>query len=404
MHDRMSPVSWLALGTTMLLVATSACSGDNDEMSAPDTTSAPPEAVDFSVRGPFAVGVTELDGDPPVLVFYPSDRDAVPSEAKEFTYTSEQMAPGAIDAFPFAWDAAVDDSWFDVPASSDGPFPLVVFSHGWGANRFTYARHNSHVASWGFVVAAPQHASRDFNAFVADRSGFPVDVDTLATAIDLLREENARADGVLEGRIDTQRTAVEGHSAGGRDAALMASDVVIDTWISLSGTPPVPDDAQVEGSRFELVPAFDLGAYLATNKPPAKPSLLLAAENDVAVEPHFTEAVYAALGAPKRLVVLAGTGHVVFFDGCADFQQGRVPGLVSALGLDPASPEVEQAENGCRPDDAPVEKVWAATNHLVVAHLRWALGVDADVAASSLSQTFVADTFTGVVAEHLVDG
>jgi hypothetical protein len=44
------------------------------------------EPEDFTLRGPFAVGVTELDGEPPVLVFYPADRDTVPSEATRFTY------------------------------------------------------------------------------------------------------------------------------------------------------------------------------------------------------------------------------------------------------------------------------------------------------------------------------
>jgi dienelactone hydrolase len=403
MRERVSSVA-LALGAVLVLVvAASACGGDDDDTSAPETTSEPVEAVDFSVRGPFAVGVTDLDGEPPVLVFYPAERDAVPSDAARLTYGVEQMAPGGIDAFPFAWDATVDDTWFDLPASGDGPFPLVVCSHGWGASRYTYARHNSHIASWGFVVAAPQHRSRDFAAFVADPSGFPIDVDTLSATIELLGAENGRADGLLEGRIDTDRVAVEGHSAGGRDVVLAASNEDVDAWISLAGTPPVPDGARTEGARFGLVPGFDLDDHMAENTPPAKPSLLLVAEDDVAVEPRFSQAVYRALDAPKRLVVLADTGHVVFFDGCADFQQGRLPGLVSALGMDPASPEVEQAENGCRPDQALAEEVWDAVNHLVVAQLRWALGIQTDAAAQSLDPAFLTETFQGSITEHLVE-
>jgi dienelactone hydrolase len=404
MRHRMTSVAWLALGAMLFgVVAASACGGDDDETSAPATTSERVEGEDFSDRGPFAVGVTELEGEAPVLVFYPADRDAVPSDATSFTYSAEQMAPDGIDAFPFAWDASLEDTWFDLPASGDGPFPLVVFSHGWGATRYTYARHNSHAASWGFVVAAPQHTSRDFAAFVADPNHFPIDVETVTATIELLGEENARADGPLEGRIDTERTAVEGHSAGGRDVALAAFDEDVDAWISLAGTPPIPEDARVEGARFAAVPGFDLDEYMAENTPPAKPSLLLVAEHDVGVEPRFSQTVYDALDAPKRLVVLADTGHVVFFDGCADFQQGRIPGLASALGLDPASAEVEQAENGCRPDHAPVEGVWDAVNHLVVAQLRWALGIQADAAAQSLDPAFVSDTFPGATTEHLVE-
>ena len=40
---------------------------------------------------------------------------------------------------------------------AQGRFPLVVFSHGYGGLRTQSSFLTAHLASWGFVVAAPDH-------------------------------------------------------------------------------------------------------------------------------------------------------------------------------------------------------------------------------------------------------
>ena len=60
------------------------------------------------------------------------------------------------------------DTFRDVPASADGPFPLVLFSHGFGSFRFDASALVHGIASWGFVVAAPAHIERDRDALVTN--------------------------------------------------------------------------------------------------------------------------------------------------------------------------------------------------------------------------------------------
>ena len=41
--------------------------------------------------------------------------------------------------------------------SADGPFPLVVYSHGSGGLRFIASDYTEAIASHGYIVAAPDH-------------------------------------------------------------------------------------------------------------------------------------------------------------------------------------------------------------------------------------------------------
>ena len=47
------------------------------------------------------------------------------------------------------------EAFEDVPASADGPFPYVVYAHGFAAYPSVSSGLTSHLASWGFVVASP---------------------------------------------------------------------------------------------------------------------------------------------------------------------------------------------------------------------------------------------------------
>ena len=45
--------------------------------------------------------------------------------------------------------------------SADKPEPVIVFSHGLGGSRETYAAYGMHWASYGYVVIFPQHHGSD---------------------------------------------------------------------------------------------------------------------------------------------------------------------------------------------------------------------------------------------------
>ncbi|MFM8266846.1 MAG: hypothetical protein ACKOA2_02380 [Ilumatobacteraceae bacterium] len=136
-------------------------------MTAATTTVAPTTTVDpatlaaaYADPGPHPVGVTTLqltDG-PQVEVWYP----AVDGTTGVASYDVRDFLPDAIRAlltvdivagteYPGSRDVAV----------ADGRFPVVLFSHGFTGIRMQSTFLTSHLASWGMIVVAPDHPSRD---------------------------------------------------------------------------------------------------------------------------------------------------------------------------------------------------------------------------------------------------
>ena len=123
---------------TLLAVAllAGACSDGDDDAAAEQPTTTTTEAVapDASLAppaepGPHAVGRTTLELDDgsrsrPLVadVWYPADADAVGDPS------IYQFIPG----IEFASESALAE----VPVAADGPYPLVIYSHGSGGLRY----------------------------------------------------------------------------------------------------------------------------------------------------------------------------------------------------------------------------------------------------------------------------
>jgi predicted dienelactone hydrolase len=95
------------------------------------------------------------------------------------------------------------------PDASGGPYPLVIFSHG-----FTAPKANvyvgEHLASQGFIVLAPEHMHDAWETFYPSYALRLLEVRRAIAYADSL----TAAGGLLEGLIDTETIAVGGHSAG----------------------------------------------------------------------------------------------------------------------------------------------------------------------------------------------
>ena len=150
-----------------------ACSSDDGggSSSAPSTTDAPAVPIDFSGRGPYAVGQVDLhlDDDHVVVVFYPVEADAVPEDAEAYSYSgTDVLAPEISAILPgsLSGEVAPDNTWVGLPASSEGPFPTLLHSHGYSGNARFGNHHNAAVASWGYVVAAVDHPERGLRAIL----------------------------------------------------------------------------------------------------------------------------------------------------------------------------------------------------------------------------------------------
>ena len=100
----------------------------------------------------------------------------------------------------------------DVAVGAPGErFPLVVFSHGNAGFRDQSTFLMTWLASWGIVVAAPDHPSRDLARVLNPSSGrAPGDAGDLRATIDLMRRENARVGGPFKDRVDVSKIAAVG--------------------------------------------------------------------------------------------------------------------------------------------------------------------------------------------------
>ena len=101
---------------------------------------------------------------------------------------------------------------------SAGPFPLVVYSHGFGCYRESYAGLTDHWASHGYAVVLPEHP----DCLTSEGKLSPEDIGNLlyirisdvARVLDALFAPGQELPG-LTGRIDYERKVVAGHSFGG---------------------------------------------------------------------------------------------------------------------------------------------------------------------------------------------
>ncbi len=312
----------------------------------------------YQGAGPYPVGVRTLtlDVDPPrtVEIWYP----AVPGSEEGMTragYESlESLPPDLVapirEAFPALNSVITMNAYRDLPASEEGPFPIVVFSHGFGGFRQANSMICSGIASWGFVVASADHLERGLAdvALPGTHPGEDRDEEDMIATIELLEELGNTAGDPFAGIIDAEHVALSGHSAGGGASF-----------------------ALLEHPRVDAVIGF-AGADEATNQS-NKPVMIVAAERDIAVTEERLRAAYDALAGPKRLVIVSETAHNSFTDQCPGI---RELGGLASLPL-PIPPDlVRLGDDGCTHLDFPAERSWAIFQHFAIAHLRDAFAID----------------------------
>jgi predicted dienelactone hydrolase len=361
----------VALVAALALVA-AACSDDGDDAAEDTTTTttgvagAPqvdggPDDAAFRGPGPFEVGVTTLQlPDRPVEVWYPAVEGSTDGLTADSYSQLEALPPGLAaaapallpaDVPPSVLDVAMTDTYRDVPGSEDGPFPLVLFSHGFGSFRLDASALARGMSSWGFVVAAPAHIERDRAALLTNAvvRAPEKDVEVLVATIPLV----GTAGGPLAGLTDTELVGVVGHSAGGRAALSALSEPEIDVAVGWAAA-----------GRAD-VPA------------PDKPSMNIAARVDVLIPIEEVEQTYAGLNPPKRLVVIDGAGHNSFTDVCLPVKNGTdLIGLAQRIGIAIPDNLAAGGRDGCEPGSIDTELGWEITQHFTVAELRDAFGLD----------------------------
>jgi dienelactone hydrolase len=251
---------------------------------------APPSTGGAAVQGPSATH-------PPFAVGEIVVRFIDTSRTVRFPKQARQPRPlVTVIRYPAAGDPSQVDVRGAAPATSAGPFPLIVFGHGFNVTPAIYARLLEAWARAGYVVAAPVFPLTNHNApGGADESDIVNQPGDMSFVITQMLAASGLANGILAGLVNPHEIAVSGQSDGGETALATAYDSYyldrrVDAAVILSGAElPTP------------------GFYFPRPSPP-----LLATQGtaDVINQPHYTYQFFHAAPAPKFLLRLLGAPHL----------------------------------------------------------------------------------------------
>ena len=309
-----------------------------------------------------------------VYVYYPSDA----TEGEGWTYSSLDAFDESIRGFLpeiLLNEFVFDDVWRSAPAAT-GPFPIALYSHGFGGFPTDNSNLVIHLASWGYVVVAPDHWERDRMSTTGLREierSEGQDTADLIEAVALVVGEAANPDGPIEGVVDETSSLVGvGLSAGGRAVMTAAETGDLEAWV---GWAPALGSTEIEA-----------------------PGLVIAADRDLAISlGSVTDHVLVAAPA-VGLAVLHNAGHNTFTDSCPEIRAlGGLVQFAGSIGVDPDL--LELGDNGCLADFTDATEFWPLIGHLTVAHLQAALGSDD---GSSLAPEFVDGLSGGLLAAYRV--
>lgn len=239
---------------------------------------------------------------------------------------------------------------------SEGSFPVIVFSHGFGAGKDAFASITKHWASHGYVVIHPNHADggrlgrreagrgsdaqppQQGNAEPRQRLREQAERGGLGSASGLtgrVRDVIAVLDGfaqieralpALKGKLDTSRIAVSGHSYGAA-TTMLAGGIRADLGAE--------KNTRLFDERIKCIlpispsGAGEYGFTAESWKSLTIPTLYLTGTQDIRPGKTFEWRKEAFEGSPKGdkyLAVLAGANHFQF-GGMGSQRLGRIGGV-----------------------------------------------------------------------------
>jgi dienelactone hydrolase len=233
-------------------------------------------APDPGQRGPYEVGFTSYlltdssrpgDGSVyahrpiPVSVWYPVDPQRISPSSPKAMYPLDPLYETWMLSSSTDWERyGVDAAYQEAPPSASRPFPLVMFSPGWGGPAWVHTSVGTRLASHGFVVAVLYHFGdawwpwEQFHHIALASWNRPRDVSFALTS---LLARNTSAGDLLQGLIRPDQVAASGWSLGGYAAMTLAGgddnvcDFFLDDPLGMGPPPPEtctpsPTDARIK--------------------------------------------------------------------------------------------------------------------------------------------------------------
>lgn len=326
------------------------------------TTEAPAPDLELLGLGEYAVGVTTVtvaqDTERPLTVdiWFPID-EAGERPAHEYTFL-----PGIFYRSPNAVTATLDD------VAPSGPFPLVLYSHGSGGQRYIHSNYTETLASHGYVVVAADHTG---NTLV--ESFINANTDLATSALVRPADVGAVLDAVLGSNGPSAlSTAFD---------VVLTDDPVVITGHSLGGYTSYASVGGIETDEVSIVADDRIGAIITLAPFAAEavlpeetllqidvPQLIIVGTDDktTPIDPNVERPWDLAPGSPAYRMELEAAEHLTFTDMC-DYvtflpELGTVPEfIVTEL-------ETRSAE-GCSVGDMPIDRAQALTNTFAVRFL-----------------------------------
>jgi len=344
-------------------------SGSTTSTKVTTTTSAAQEAEPaYADLGPDEVGsrTVALDDGRRVVVWYPAAASAADAPTETFDIASLLSPELQAQVEPELRPQYEINAHIGADPATEGPYPVVLFSHGFAGFPEQSADLVTHLASWGFVVIAPDHVERSLSGLLgtAAQGVEPrEDSEVLSASLDAAVADASDESSPLNGLLDLDKVAVAGHSAGASAAYVTAAaDDRMKAFIAYSVGTGRPDD---DGNAVE-------------REIPTVPAMVMLGEADGIIPAEASVEVYDEMVAPKYLVEVAEAGHLVFSDICLiGRDQGGLVQLTKDAGLDLGDELLGLASDGCEPERLDPLRAFPAIDHFSVAFLRLALGIDA---------------------------
>ncbi|WP_033067091.1 alpha/beta hydrolase family protein [Thalassospira australica] len=229
--------------------------------------------------------------------------------------------------------------------AGDGPFPMVLFSHGSEGHRFNQFWLAEYLARRGYIVAAPQHHGDNYLDASEARQLAIIErrPREMRLALDLLLDHADISD-----HIDRDKIYALGHSAGGATVLKLAgwdfdaqawqnycnvnaeadkvicqfapSDDHIDQLHQANGGPVISERDDRIAAIIAITPAFGVAATDEGLNDVNVPMLFIEADTDEILHDHVNAAHFRKLLRGRaKFVKVKGAGHYSFLPKCTPY-------------------------------------------------------------------------------------